>query len=86
VHHEVLYIGPTSELFTRIPEHITKIHPHSFTAKDNCNKLLYYETLAEYRMQLEEKNNLKKWSRSKDKIDFGFQSQWKDHLLASKIA
>jgi hypothetical protein len=26
VHHEVLYIGVTSDLFTRIPEHITKVY------------------------------------------------------------
>jgi len=44
VHHEVLYIGVTSDLFTRIPEHIMKVYPNSFTAKYNCNKLLYYET------------------------------------------
>jgi len=44
VHHEVLYIGVTSDLFARIPEHIMKVYPNSFTAKYNCNKLVYYET------------------------------------------
>ena len=44
VHHEVLYIGVTSDLFARIPEHITKVYANSFTAKYNCNKLVYYET------------------------------------------
>jgi putative endonuclease len=32
VHHEVLYIGVTSDLFTRIPQHINKFYPGSFTA------------------------------------------------------
>jgi len=43
VHHEVLYIGGT-DLFTRIPGHITKFYPNSFKVKCNCNKLVYYET------------------------------------------
>ena len=51
VHHEVLYIGVTSDLFMRIPEHINKVYPNSFTAKYNCNKLVYYETLAELKMR-----------------------------------
>ncbi|HYK44074.1 MAG TPA: GIY-YIG nuclease family protein [Parafilimonas sp.] len=28
VHHEVLYIGVTSDLFTRITEHIMKVYPN----------------------------------------------------------
>ena len=38
VHHEVLYIGVSSDLFMRIPEHINKIYTDSFTANYNCNK------------------------------------------------
>ena len=33
VHYDVLYIGVTSDLFTRITEPITKVYPNSFTAK-----------------------------------------------------
>jgi putative endonuclease len=39
-----LYIGATSDLFTRSPEHIAEVYPNSFTAKYNCNKLVYYDT------------------------------------------
>ena len=41
VHHEALYVGVPSDLFARIPEHITKVYANSFTAKYNCNKLVY---------------------------------------------
>ena len=76
VHHEVLYIGVTSDLFTRIPEHITKVYPNSFTAKYNCNKLVYYETFGRIEDAIAREKQLKKWNRSwKDKFDFGFQSR-----------
>jgi putative endonuclease len=41
--HTVLYIGVTSDFYTRIIEHREKLYPGSFTAKFNCNKLVYYE-------------------------------------------
>ncbi len=40
--HSVLYIGVTSDLISRIWEHKNKIYPKSFTAKYNCDKLVYY--------------------------------------------
>ena len=64
VHHEVLYIGVTSDLFTRIPEHITKVYPNSFTAKYNCNKLVYYETFGRIEDAIAREKQLKKWNRS----------------------
>ena len=39
----VLYTGVTSSLLKRVPEHINKIHPESFTAKYNVNTLVYFE-------------------------------------------
>lgn len=42
-HHTVLYIGVTSDLYTRIFEHREKKYPKSFTARYNCNKLVWYE-------------------------------------------
>ena len=38
----VLYIGVTSNLLKRIYQHKTKFY-QGFTAKYNCNKLVYYE-------------------------------------------
>ncbi len=41
-YNKVLYVGVTASLLKRIPEHIDKVHPESFTAKYNVNKLVYY--------------------------------------------
>ena len=39
----VLYVGVTNNLATRIWEHKTKRNPRSFTARYNVFKLVYYE-------------------------------------------
>jgi putative endonuclease len=41
-YNKVLYVGVTASLLKRIPEHISKLHPESFTAKYNANKLVYF--------------------------------------------
>ena len=79
VHHEVLYIGVTSDLFQRIPEHINKVYPDSFTAKYNCNKLVYYETFGRIEDAIAREKVLKKWNRAwKDKLITDFNPEWKD--------
>jgi putative endonuclease len=40
--HSVLYTGVTSDIISRIWDHKNKTYPKSFTAKYNCNKLVYY--------------------------------------------
>jgi putative endonuclease len=40
--HTVLYIGVTSDITGRIFEHKNKVHAKSFTARYNCDKLVYY--------------------------------------------
>src|SRR6201996_8561901 len=40
--HSVLYTGVTSDIISRIWEHKNKVYPNSFSAKYNCNKLVYY--------------------------------------------
>ena len=52
------------QLFTTIPEHISKVYPNSFTAKYNCNKLVYYETLGRIEDAIAREKQLKKWNRS----------------------
>ena len=44
--HRVLYTGVTSELLTRAWQHKNKLHPNSFSAKYNCDKLVYYQGYA----------------------------------------
>src|SRR5271165_5959250 len=40
--HTVLYVGVTSDLTGRVWQHKNKTFPKSFTAKYNCDKLVYY--------------------------------------------
>ncbi|RZK92696.1 MAG: GIY-YIG nuclease family protein [Pedobacter sp.] len=40
--NKVLYIGVTSDIAHRIWQHKNHIYPNSFTAKYNCEKLVYY--------------------------------------------
>ncbi len=70
--HSVLYIGVTSNLLTRISEHKQKKYPDSFTAKYNCNKLLYYEGFVRIEEAIAREKQLKKWKR-----------EWKEKLIAS---
>lgn len=39
----VIYVGVTDNLLERVKEHKLKIYPNSFTAKYNCDKLIYFE-------------------------------------------
>ena len=81
VHHEVLYIGLPSDLFTRIPEHVTKVYPNSFTAKYNC-KLVYYETFGRIEDAIAREKQLKKWNRSwKNKLISDMNPEWKDLFI-----
>lgn len=40
--HSVLYTGVTSDIVGRVWDHKMKTYPKSFTAKYNCDKLVYY--------------------------------------------
>ena len=42
IRHTVLYTGVTSDIASRVWQHKNKFYPNSFTAKYNCNKLVYY--------------------------------------------
>ncbi len=39
----VLYVGATDDIMRRIAEHKTKIYKNAFTAKYNCDMLVYFE-------------------------------------------
>ena len=42
-HNTILYVGATTELKSRITQHLEKVYPKSFTAKYNLNKLVHME-------------------------------------------
>ncbi len=63
----VLYIGVTSDLPARIYDHKHKTHA-GFTAKYECNKLVYYEEFQWIQDAIAREKQLKAGSRQK-KID-----------------
>jgi len=73
--HTVLYIGVTSDLYSRITEHKEKLYPNSFTAKYNCNKLVYYEQFSTIEEAIGKEKQLKNWKRA-----------WKINLVNSENA
>ena len=64
VFNTVIYIGVTSDLFSRIIEHKNKIYPNSFTAKYSCNKLVYFEMYSTIEEAIGMEKRLKKWNRA----------------------
>lgn len=70
VFNTVVYIGVTSNLFSRVAEHRNKIYPNSFTAKYNCNKLVYFEMFTTIEEAIAMEKRLKKWNRA-----------WKNQLI-----
>ena len=63
--HTVLYTGVTSNIKGRVIEHKLKIHPTSFTAKYNVNKLVWYKSFEAIVDAIEEEKRLKGGSREK---------------------
>ena len=73
--HTVFYTGVTSSLSQRISEHKEKLHPHSFTAKYNCDILVYYLGFHHIEEAIAEEKRIKGFKRSKKTgIDQGLES------------
>jgi putative endonuclease len=77
--HTVLYIGVTSNFYARISEHKEKIHTDSFTAKYNCDRLVYYESYSRIEEAIAREKILKKWNREwKENLIIKINPDWKD--------
>ncbi|WP_262707955.1 GIY-YIG nuclease family protein [Gelidibacter gilvus] len=78
----VLYIGISDNIEERVKEHKLKVYPKSFTAKYNCDRLVYLE---EYNNGLEASKreiSLKKWKREwKIKLIEEINPSWMDISL-----
>lgn len=59
----VIYIGVTDDLVLRVQEHKTKVFKNSFTAKYNCDKLVYFEELQNGNEASTREKQFKKWKR-----------------------
>ena len=58
-----LYTGVTSDLRARIVEHKTKFYPKSFSAKFNCNKIVWYEVFSRIEEAIDREKLIKGGSR-----------------------
>lgn len=59
----VIYIGLTDNIEERVKEHKLKYYPKSFTAKYNCDKLVYLEEFDEANSAAKREQQFKKWKR-----------------------
>ncbi len=59
----VLYIGVTDNIDERVKEHKLKIYQKSFTAKYNCDKLVYFEAFENGDKAVKREKQFKKWKR-----------------------
>lgn len=66
----VIYIGATDNLDERVKEHKLKAYPKSFTARYNCDKLVYFEEFEDGEKASVRETQFKKWKR-----------QWKVNLI-----
>lgn len=77
--HSVLYTGVTSDLIGRVWQHKNKAYPKSFTAKYNCNKLVYYFFYPVIEEAIANEKAIKGGSRTdKIKLINGLNPDWKD--------
>jgi putative endonuclease len=59
-----LYIGMTGNLLKRVFEHKQRTH-EGFSAKYNCNRLVWFERFAGPRIAIAREKQLKGWVRAK---------------------
>ena len=75
----VLYIGVTDNIDECIKEHKLKIYPKSFSAKYNCDKLIYFEEFKNGSEAVMREKQFKKWKRDwKIKLIEEMNPNWAD--------
>ena len=60
-----LYVGVTSNLPERIRQHKEKFYPRSFTARYNCDRIVYYEVHPTITEAIAREKQMKAGSRKK---------------------
>ena len=60
-----LYVGMSNDIVRRIYEHKNKTIPDSFTARYNCDKLVYFEEFKYVNDAIEREKKIKAGSRRK---------------------
>ena len=77
-HNTVLYVGVTNDIEARTFVHKTKLN-NGFTAKYNCNKLVYFEEYQDILVAIHREKQLKKYRRAwKEDLVYQMNPDWKD--------
>lgn len=78
-YNSVLYTGVTADLYNRIKEHKEKVYPNSFTAKYNCDKLVWYESYSRIEEAIDTEKRIKGGNRkAKEQLINERNPEWKD--------
>ena len=78
----VLYIGVTDNIEERVKEHKLKVYPKSFTARYNCEILVYFEEFENGEKASIREVQFKKWKRDwKIKLIEEMNPSWADLSL-----
>lgn len=78
-YHKVLYTGVTSDLKKRLYQHANKEFNNSFTAKYNCNKLVYFENFIRIEEAIAKEKLIKGGSRkAKEELITSLNPDWND--------
>ncbi|MDH7447710.1 GIY-YIG nuclease family protein [Aquimarina sp. 2201CG14-23] len=82
----VLYIGVTKDLKRRMYQHENKVHPTTFSARYNLDKLVYFENYDTKEAAYIREKQMKKWNREwKIKLIKQNNSDWNDLNRSLKI-
>ncbi|MEO1256122.1 MAG: GIY-YIG nuclease family protein [Bacteroidota bacterium] len=74
-----LYVGVTSDLYSRVVDHKEKKDKKSFTARYNLSKLVYYETYFSIEEAISREKQLKGGSRKKkEDLINAVNPEWRD--------
>ncbi len=86
IHHTVLYVGVTADLFSRVTDHKEKVFPKSFTTKYQAYKLVYFEPFYSIEEAIAREKQIKKYSRAKKvSLIVKFNREWKDLMDEVKM-
>lgn len=74
-----LYIGVTSDLYSRIHQHRTHCYPSSFTAKYALEICVYFESFSAIEEAIAREKQLKGWTRAKkNMLISAINPTWRD--------
>ncbi len=77
--HSTLYTGVTSDISSRLREHLEKKYSKSFTSRYNLNKLVFMEHLSSIEETIEREKKIKnKTRKNKETLISRFNPEWKD--------